>query len=117
MDGQNRPARADVNRHAASAPDRAFPMDGINVRRHNFFALIDAIYRFTGKHNDVSLATDPDEEVVRFEADTSIAFPGSDVVKIRQNDSGQYVVTVAFSGLHGSQSPLPGILSGPDCVG
>lgn len=108
MDGQNRPARADVNRHAADAPERTFSMDGINVRRHNFFALVDAIYRITGKHSDISLATDPDEEVVRFEADTSLAFPGSDVVRITQNDSGQYVVTVAFSGLHGSQSPLPG---------
>lgn len=107
MGGQDRPARADVT-HATDAPDRAFSMDGINVRRHDFFALVDAIYRFTGRHNDISLATDPDKDVVRFEADPSISFPGSDVVKITQNDSGQYVMTVAFLGLHGSQSPLPG---------
>lgn len=107
MDGQNRPARADVS-SAAGVSGSGFSMDGINVRRHNFFALVDAIYRFAGRHDDVSLATDPDKDVVRFEADTRIAFPGSDVVRVRQNDSGQYVVTVAFSGLHGSQSPLPG---------
>lgn len=107
MDGQNRPARADVSSDAGVSGS-GFSMDGINVRRHNFFALVDAIYRFTGRHDDVSLATDPDKDEVRFEADTRIAFPGSDVVRLRQNDNGQYVVTVAFAGLHGSQSPLPG---------
>ena len=104
MDGQNRSARTDVKRTAGDV----FSLNGINVRRHNFYALVDEIYRFTGHHNDVSLATDPDKDVIRFEADTCIAFPGSDVVRVKQNDSGQYVVTVAFSGLHGSQSPLPG---------
>ncbi|HAT3905369.1 type VI secretion system baseplate subunit TssG [Citrobacter koseri] len=106
MGGQNRPACSDVD--AAEGVYSEFSVDDINFRRQNFFALVDAIYRFTGKHNDVSLATDPDKDVVRFEADTHISFPGSDVVKVTQNSSGQYVVTVAFSGLHGSQSPLPG---------
>ncbi|EAS1758236.1 type VI secretion system baseplate subunit TssG [Salmonella enterica] len=107
MGGQNRPARADVD----NIPDVAsgiFSTAGIDARRLNFFTLIDAIYRFTGRHDAISLATDPDDDIVRFEADASIAFPGSDVVRVTQNDSGQYVVTVAFSGLHGSQSPLPG---------
>jgi len=107
MGGSNRSACADVD-DAAGISDSLLSMDSINVRRHNFFALVDAIYRFTGRHGDISLATDPDKDAVRFETDTSIAFPGSDVVRVKQNASGQYVVTVAFSGLHGSQSPLPG---------
>ncbi|AIP97780.1 type VI secretion system baseplate subunit TssG [Salmonella enterica] len=106
MGGQNRPARPDVD--AADGVYGEFSVDDMNFRRQNFFALVDSIYRFTGKHDDISLATDPDKDVVRFEADTRIAFPGSDVVKVAQNAHGQYVVTVAFSGLHGSQSPLPG---------
>ncbi|EDT2963764.1 type VI secretion system baseplate subunit TssG [Salmonella enterica subsp. enterica] len=107
MGRPNRSACADVD-SAAGISDSLFSMDDINVRRHNFFALVDAIYRFTGRHDDISLATDPDDDVVRFEADPRIAFPGSDVVGVQRNDSGQYVVKVAFSGLHGSQSPLPG---------
>lgn len=107
MGGQNRPACAAVN-DSRKGGQSEFSIESINARRLNFFALVDSIYRFTGQHDDISLATDPDKDIVRFEADTSISFPGSDVVKITKNESGQYVVTVAFSGLHGSQSPMPG---------
>ncbi|SUG28035.1 type VI secretion protein [Salmonella enterica subsp. arizonae] len=79
MGGQNRPARPDVD--AADGVYGEFSVDDMNFRRQNFFALVDSIYRFTGKHDDISLATDPDKDVVRFEADTRIAFPGSDVVE------------------------------------
>lgn len=107
MGGENRPTRVDVN--STSTPRAGMTSSVLSgARRQNFYALVDALYRADGCNAALSLATEPGDEKVRFSADPSIAFPGRDVVKVTQNDRGQYEVTVAFLGLHGSQGPLPG---------
>lgn len=98
MAGKNRSARADLMKNIPFS----------DVRRYNFYALVEAIYKRTGTYEHISLQTEPHEEAVRFEADASIAFPLSDVMTLELNKSQQFIMTVAFMGLNGSQSPLPG---------
>jgi type VI secretion system protein ImpH len=98
MAGKNRSARADL------VPDTLFS----DISRYNFYALVEAIYKRTGNYDAISLQTEPEKEVVRFQADASIAFPISDVHALSQNTSSQFIMTTTFLGLHGSQSPLPG---------
>lgn len=98
MAGKNRSARADLT------SDKLFS----DISRYNFYALVEAIYKRTGNYDSISLQTEPENEVVRFQADASIAFPKSDVQALSQNKSSQFIMTTTFLGLHGSQSPLPG---------
>lgn len=98
MAGKNRSARADL----------MIKIPFSDVRRYNFYALVEAIHKQTGTYEKISLQTEPHEEAVRFEADASIAFPISDVQELRVNQSNQIIMTTAFLGLHGSQSPMPG---------
>lgn len=48
------------------------------------------------------------QESIRFSASAGIAFPTRDVAGVTRREDGSYDVKVAFLGLHGSQSPLPG---------
>lgn len=48
------------------------------------------------------------ESAIRFTSDAGIAFPARDVTDVTRRADGSYDVKVAFLGLHGSQSPLPG---------
>lgn len=98
MAGKNRSARADLT---VNNPFH-------DVCRYNFYALVESIYKQTENYQDISLQTEPKDEVLRFEADASIAFPKSDVQALTRNIAGQFVMTTTFLGLHGSQSPLPG---------
>ncbi|MDK9362677.1 type VI secretion system baseplate subunit TssG [Lelliottia wanjuensis] len=94
-----RPARPDV-RENTPLPD---------VRGTNFFVLMDSLYRrYGGADREPSLRTDPEQEVVLFKSDASIAFPGSDLSGLARSDAGQFILTTQFLGLSGSQSPLPG---------
>lgn len=100
MAGKNGPARPDIT---AKPP---FPADARNC---NFYVLMEALYRRYGvPDKDISLRTEPDQEVVRFNSDASIAFPGSDLSTLSRNDAGQFVLGTKFLGFSGSQSPLPG---------
>lgn len=98
MAGKNRSARADLMTNIPFS----------DVRRYNFYALVEAIYKQTGTYERISLRTEPHEEAIRFEADASVAFPLSDVQSLTCHTSNQFIMTIAFLGLHGSQSPIPG---------
>ncbi|MFP2513544.1 type VI secretion system baseplate subunit TssG [Buttiauxella agrestis] len=98
MAGENGSARADLE---VNNPFH-------DVCRYNFYALVEAIYKQTDKYQVISLQTEPQDEVLRFEADASIAFPKSDVQALTRNKIDQFIMTTTFLGLHGSQSPLPG---------
>ncbi|EOF5384275.1 type VI secretion system baseplate subunit TssG [Salmonella enterica] len=100
MAGENGPARPDIT---AQTP---FPAD---VRNCNFYVLLEALYRRYGAPGkDLSLRTEPEQEVVRFSSDASIAFPGSDLSQLSRSEAGQFVLETRFLGFSGSQSPLPG---------
>lgn len=95
----HRPARPDV-REMSPLPD---------VRGVNFFVLMESLYRrYGGADREPSLRTEPEQEVVLFKSDASIAFPGSDLSTLDRSDSGQFTLTTKFLGFSGSQSPLPG---------
>ncbi|HGY4722025.1 TPA: type VI secretion system baseplate subunit TssG [Citrobacter amalonaticus] len=95
----HRPARPDV-REMSPLPD---------VRGMNFFVLMESLYRrYGGADREPSLRTEPEQEVVLFKSDASIAFPVSDLSTLERNDSGQFTLTTKFLGFSGSQSPLPG---------
>ncbi|HCD1256227.1 TPA: type VI secretion system baseplate subunit TssG [Citrobacter amalonaticus] len=95
----HRPARPDVG-EMSPLPD---------VRGTNFFVLIESLYRqYGGADREPSLRTEPEQEVVLFKSDASIAFPGSDLSTLERRDSGQFTLTTKFLGFSGSQSPLPG---------
>ena len=98
MAGKDRSAHADIGQ------DTVFS----DVCSYNFFALMESLYLHTGHRSVVSLDTEPEDEIAHFVADASLAFPKSDVVSLTKKENGQYAITVSFSGLHGSQSPLPG---------
>lgn len=95
----HRPARPDV-REMSPLPD---------VRGMNFFVLMESLYRrYGGADREPSLRTEPEQEVVLFKSDASIAFPVSDLSTLERSDSGQFTLTTKFLGFSGSQSPLPG---------
>ena len=93
---EQRPARPDVD----------FPAD---VRDTSFYVLLESLYRRYGKPGcDPSLRAEPEQEVVLFKSDASIAFTGSDLTSLTRDDNGQFTLTTKFLGFSGSQSPLPG---------
>ena len=93
---KQRPARPDVD----------FPVD---VRDTSFYVLLESLYRRYGEPgSEPSLRTEPEQEVVLFKSDASIAFPGSDLTSLTRDDRGQFTLTTKFLGFSGSQSPLPG---------
>lgn len=93
---EQRPARSDVD----------FPAD---VRDISFYVLLESLYRRYGEPgSEPSLRTEPEDEVVLFKSDASIAFPGSDLTSLTRRDNGQFTLISTFLGFSGSQSPLPG---------
>ncbi|EAA7842705.1 type VI secretion system baseplate subunit TssG [Salmonella enterica] len=107
MEGQNRPASANVTCPAEDQEKQIFH----NICSWNFFALAELLHRQHSDRNekaDISLRKDPAAEVVRFYANAQITFPGSDIQNLTKNPAGQYLMTTTFMGLSGSQSPLPG---------
>ena len=83
MAGENGPARPDI---AAKPP---LPAD---VRNCNFYVLMEALYRRYGAPGqDISLRTEPAQEIVRFSSDASIGFPGTDLSALSRSQNGQYV--------------------------
>ncbi|EFE05982.1 type VI secretion protein, VC_A0111 family [Citrobacter youngae ATCC 29220] len=70
---------------------------------------MESLHRRYGKADEEpSLRTEPEQEVVVFKSDASIAFPGSDLSTLERSESGQFILTTKFLGFSGSQSPLPG---------
>lgn len=100
MAGKNRPTCSDV----ATRP--AFSAE---VRNSNFYNLMESLYRQYGAPDqEISLRTEPAQEVIRFCSDAGIDFPGCDLTHLSRNDAGQFILTTRFLGFSGSQSPLPG---------
>lgn len=80
-----------------------------DVRNCNFYVLMEALYRRYGAPGqDISLRTEPAQEIVRFSSDANIGFPGTDLSVLSRSQNGQYVLQTRFLGFSGSQSPLPG---------
>ncbi|OYQ95238.1 type VI secretion system baseplate subunit TssG [Citrobacter freundii] len=89
---EQRPARPDVD----------FPAD---VRDTSFYVLLESLYRRYGEPgSEPSLRTEPEQEVVLFKSDASIAFPGSDLTSLTRDDRGQFTLTSKFLGFSGSLS-------------
>ncbi|HAF2404063.1 TPA: type VI secretion system baseplate subunit TssG [Salmonella enterica] len=81
----------------------------MDICRRNFYSLVEALCRENPARNpDFPLRTAPSQEAILFRADTSLAFPCSDIKDLTRNQQGQFVMTTTFLGLTGSQSPLPG---------
>lgn len=50
-----------------------------DVRNCNFYVLMEALYRRYGAPGqDISLRTEPAQEIVRFSSDANIGFPGTE---------------------------------------
>lgn len=92
----------------AAAPDVALTPLMHGARRYEFFQLVELLHR----HHGDDLEQRPGGSVpslprVRYRASASLGFPGSDVLTLAMNESGQYEMEVSFLGLQGAQSPLP----------
>ncbi|MGL5106936.1 MAG: type VI secretion system baseplate subunit TssG, partial [Plesiomonas shigelloides] len=76
--------------------------------RFNFFQLVEVLSRL--EQMDLEAETDrlPAQEKIRFKSAASLGFPASDVLQVSQDEVGRHQLEVAFLGLHGSQSPMPG---------
>ena len=76
--------------------------------RFNFFQLVELISRLEQVDQEGGLDYLPAEERIRFKATASLGFPTSDVLGVSRDREGRHQLEVAFLGLHGSQSPMPG---------
>lgn len=95
MAGTNRSARPDV-------------ICGDDAARFNFFQLVELIYRHESVVAESLPQTHEWPECIRFKASASLGFPIRDVQALARTAEGGHQLEVAFLGLHGSQSPLPG---------
>ncbi len=76
-----------------------------SVSDYNFYQLVELINKMA---REDGLDNNDNNESIRFKSSANIAFPTRDVVSVEQKKDGSYELEVAFLGLHGSQSPLPG---------
>lgn len=92
----------------AAASDVALTPLINGARRYEFFQLVELLHRH---HNDDLEqrygGSVPVFQRVNYKASASLGFPGSDVLGLAINESGQYEMKVSFLGLQGAQSPLP----------
>ncbi|MCO7247986.1 MULTISPECIES: type VI secretion system baseplate subunit TssG [unclassified Halomonas] len=92
----------------AAAPDVALAPLIKEARRYEFFQLVELLHRHHGDDLEQGPGGSvPSRQRVRFKASASLGFPGSDVLNLAMNESGQYEMKVSFLGLQGAQSPLP----------
>ncbi|HEK2940308.1 TPA: type VI secretion system baseplate subunit TssG [Proteus mirabilis] len=98
MASTNQPAHTEVI-------DRWLEQAGSSVTEYNFYQLVELLNKII--HQDVNSMED-DSGILRFKSYSNIAFPTRDVISIEKNNVEQYELEVAFLGLQGSQSPLPG---------
>lgn len=78
-----------------------------NLRDYNFYQLVELLYRNEGQDIEQPENRLPENERIHYTASASLGFPSGDIVSVSKQDHG-YDLEVAFLGLHGSQSPLPG---------
>ena len=94
-----------------ASPDRSALPDVTATREascFNFFQLVELLNRLDGVDQERALDHLPGNENIRFKATASLGFPTSDVQQIGRDKKGGHELEVAFLGLHGSQSPMPG---------
>ncbi|TQI80053.1 type VI secretion system protein ImpH [Serratia fonticola] len=103
MAGTDRSTCIDVSdaEEAPKAPE-------LDVSRYNFYQLVELLNRLAVAWQKSPGAANPADEAIRFKSTASLAFPTRDVVALKTSARGQFELEVAFLGLHGSQSPLPG---------
>lgn len=75
--------------------------------KFNFYQLVELIYRHAGIEADHFPDHAWRSEVIRFKASAALGFPVRDVHQVWSTE-GIHHLEVAFLGLHGSQSPMPG---------
>lgn len=97
MAGKNRTARHDVNALISQ-----------QIHRFSFFQLAELLNRLAQTDPEYQRYLAPEQEPVLFKATASTGFHHSDLVDVSRRADGRYELEVAFLGLHGSQSPLPG---------
>ena len=85
----------------------------ITPSQYSFYQLLELLYKRAGKNADPDKDTLPEHDIVRFNASGSLAFPSSDLTTLTQDKQGRHLLEVAFLGLQGSQSPLPGFYLEP----
>src|SRR5690606_38121134 len=78
------------------------------IAQFSFFPLVELLHRLENVDPESDQDIHPEQERVRFAATASLGFHPGDIVSLRQDDSGLHHLEVAFLGLHGSQSPMPG---------
>ncbi|WP_249977516.1 type VI secretion system baseplate subunit TssG [Vreelandella olivaria] len=92
----------------AAASDVALAPLFNGARRYEFFQLVELLHRHHGDDLEQRRGGSvPVFQRVRYKASASLGFPGSDVLTLGINESGQYEMEVSFLGLQGAQSPLP----------
>jgi len=80
----------------------------------SFFQLVEQLYRVNDESLEKPVDIYPRDELVRYEVSPELSFPRTDVVDAgvepHNTDNGidKYFIQIAFLGLHGSSSPLPG---------
>lgn len=70
--------------------------------------MVELINRLAGVDPETLQDFSPDGEGLRFKSTASLGFHNNDIVSIHRDEEGRYHLEVAFLGLHGSQSPMPG---------
>ncbi|UXM95235.1 type VI secretion system baseplate subunit TssG [Bartonella sp. HY329] len=82
-----------------------------NSREFSAFEAIELIEKIIDKGVEVGTHQLAFDEKILFEVDSSLGFPTSDIVRIKQIDesshSERYKIKVTFMGLHGSSTVLP----------
>ncbi|EHD20405.1 MULTISPECIES: type VI secretion system baseplate subunit TssG [Brenneria] len=79
-----------------------------DASRFNFFQLVELLNQLEGVDLEQALDFHPDRERLRFRSTASIGFHPGDVLRVGNDGEGRQELEVAFLGLHGSQSPMPG---------
>lgn len=94
----------------ASSDRSAFPdvTSSSATSSFNFFQLVELLNQLDRTDQERGLDYLPVNENIRFKATASLGFPTSDVLQIERDKKGRHELEVAFLGLHGSQSPMPG---------
>lgn len=79
-----------------------------DITSYAFFQLVELLNRMEEVDAERGQDFHPEQERLRFKSTASLGFHQSDVVGVEQDAQGMHHLEVAFLGLHGSQSPMPG---------
>lgn len=79
-----------------------------DISRYTFYQLVELLNRIENVDVETGQDFHPEDERLLFNSTASLGFHTSDVVGISRDEQGRYQLEVAFIGLHGSQSPMPG---------